>query len=97
MIRVVVFLCSILMGAPAHAETVQRLGRDRWSPSLVDLSKGEPGWGEPRRESSAPVTYGGNALLRDSYWGAPRLQFVNGYLRKDETYVAPYMRSIPRR
>jgi hypothetical protein len=97
MIRVIVLLCSILMGAPAHSETIQQLGRDTSSPSLIDLSKGERGWGEPRREGGAPVTYGGNALLRDSYWGAPRLQFVNGHLRKNGTYVAPYMRSVPRR
>jgi hypothetical protein len=97
MIRVIAFLSSILTGASAQAEPVQRLERDTSSPSLIDLSNGEPGWGEPNRAGSATLPSGGNNLLQDSYWGAARMQFVDGYFRRDGTYVAPYMRSLPRR
>jgi hypothetical protein len=95
MIRASVLLCLMLTTVSVRAETIQRLERDTSSPSLVDLSNGEPGWGDPVRRSSAP---GANmSLLNGAHWGAPRMRAVSGYIRRDGTYVAPTVQSLPRR
>ena len=97
MIRAGVLLCLLLAGASARAETIQRLERDTSSPSLVDLSNGEAGWGEPVRRGGAATSASNRALMEGAYWGAPRMRAVSGYIRSDGTYVAPTIQSLPRR
>ena len=99
MIRASVLLCLMLTGVSARAETIQRLERDTSHPSLVDLSNGEPGWGEPvRGGSGASVSYGPNMSLQNSgYWGAARMEYVSGYVRRDGTFVPPRVRAVPQR
>jgi hypothetical protein len=98
MIRASVSLCLMLTGVSARAETIQRLERDTSHPSLVDLSNGEPGWGEPARGGGASAIYGPNMPLQNSaYWGAARMEYVSGYVRRDGTFVPPHVRAIPRR
>ena len=96
MIRASVLLCMMLTGVSARAEPIQRLERDTSTPSLVDLSNGEAGWGEPARGSGANAIPGDNiSLLNGAYWGAPRMRAVSGYIRGDGTYVAPTVQSLP--
>ena len=97
MIRMSVLLCLMLTTVSVRAETIQRLERDTSSPSLVDLSNGEPGWGGAVRGSGAPGASGADTLLQNSaYWGTS-MQIVSGYVRRDGTYVPPSMRPVPRR
>jgi hypothetical protein len=99
MIRASVLLCLMLSGVSARAEPIQRLERDTLHPSLVDLSNGEPGWGEPVRRGGASVTYYGPdmSLQNSPYWAAARMEYVSGYVRRDGTFVPPYVRAVPRR
>jgi hypothetical protein len=98
MIQASVLLCLMLTGVSARAEPIQRLERDTSHPSFVDLSNGEPGWGEPVRRGGASVIYGPNMSLPNSaYWGAARMEYVSGYVRRDGTFVPPHVRAIPRR
>ena len=87
----------MLTGVSARAETIQRLERDTKFRSLVDLSNGEPGWGQLVRGNSANTYCRTIALLNAAYWGAPRMRAVSGYIRSDGTYVAPTIQSLPRR
>ena len=98
MIRAGVLLYLMLTGVSARAETIQRLERDTKSPSLVDLSNGEAGWGEPvSRSAGSPSSSANMKLMDDAYWGAPRMRAVSGYIRSDGTYIAPTVQSLPRR
>ena len=84
----------MLTGVSARAEAIQRLERDTKFPSLVDLSNGEPGWGQLVRGNSANTNCRAIALLNAAYWGAPRIRAVSGYIRGDGTYVAPTIQSM---
>lgn len=98
MIRTGILLISMLIGVSAYAESIQELRPDKSSPSLLDLSNGERGWGEPEKEAGSPGVYGGSTTPRSGVFpGAPRTQPVSGYIRKNGTVVAPYMRSPARR
>ena len=96
MIRACVLLCLMLTAVSSRADTIQRLERDASSRSVVDLSNGQAGWGEPVRGSGA-ASRDDISLLNGAYWGAPRMRAVSGYIRSDGTYVAPTIQSLPRR
>jgi hypothetical protein len=96
--RILAFTAALWLSAACAEPIVDLTAPQKETPSVLDLSGGNPANWETRTDGDYIPLVGGSGGSGGSGYNEPRLktQFVSGYTRKDGVQVRAYVRSSRR-